>query len=248
MGPARRGLCALASAEAIGRSSSQRIVDSRPHDDDQVLSEQIEYYRRRAAEYDLTTKPVYDQLWAEEDVIRSALREFSPRGRVLEIACGTGSYTVELVPFASEITAIDASPEMLQHHREKVRSEKVRRVVADAFSWVPDRTYDVVFFANWLSHVPLSHFERFWGLVERCLDPDGRVFFMDERKHEHWREDYLDKNRGIVRRRVVDGSEYRAIKVLWDPRELESKLRDLDWDISVESTGAFYWGKGQRTQ
>ncbi len=223
-------------------------MDSRLNDNDEVLSEQIEYYRRRADEYDLTTKPVYDPLRAEEHIIRSALREFAPRGRVLEIACGTGSYTVDLLPFATEITVVDASPEMLQHHREKVRSEKVRRVVADVFSWVPDHPYDVVFFANWLSHVPLSHFVRFWRLVERCLDPNGRVFFMDERKHEHWREDYLDKNGGIVRRRVLDGSEYRAIKVLWDPRELESTLRRLGWDVSVRSAGVFYWGKGERTQ
>ncbi len=213
-----------------------------------MLREQIEYYRRRAGEYDLATKPVYDQLRAEENVIRSALREFAPRGRVLEIACGTGSYTVELVPFASEVTAVDSSPEMLQHHREKVRSEKVRRVVADVFSWVPEHTYDVAFFANWLSHVPLTHFERFWGLVERFLDPNGRVFFVDERKHEHWREDYLDKKRGIVKRWVLDGSEYHAIKVLWDPRELESTLQRLGWNVSVRSIGVFYWGKGERKQ
>lgn len=214
------------------------------NDEEQVLRDQIEYYRRRAREYDAATRPVYDPLWKEERLIRSALREFAPRGHVLEIACGTGLYTDEILPFASEVTALDASPEMLQNHRQKCGSSKVRYVLADVFSWDPDRSYDVVFFANWLSHVPLRLLERFWALVGRSLNDRGRVFFVDESKHEHWREEYIDSERGIVRRRLLDGSEYRAVKILWDPHELQSALRHFGWDISVETTGVFYWGSG----
>ena len=68
-------------------SPSHAVSSAVDRDNDEVLGEQIEYYRRRAGEYDLATKPVYDQLRAEENVIRSALPKFAPRGRVLEIAC-----------------------------------------------------------------------------------------------------------------------------------------------------------------
>lgn len=211
---------------------------------DHVLHDQVVYYSNRAREYDSSVRAAYHPLTGHEDIIRSALRSFAPRGRVLEIACGTGSWTLELLPFASEVTALDASPQMLQQHRRKIRSAKVRRVQADVFSWSPDRSYDVVFFAFWLSHVPLTHFQRFWSLVARSLNRTGRVFFLDEGKHPFWHEEYLDEDRGIVRRRLIDGSEHRAVKELWDAKDLESKLRELGWDMPVESTGPFYWGTG----
>jgi demethylmenaquinone methyltransferase/2-methoxy-6-polyprenyl-1,4-benzoquinol methylase len=212
-----------------------------------ALHDQILYYRRRAGEYDRTAKPVEDSLAEQGNRLRAALRAFAPTGRVLEIACGTGLYTVELVPFADEITALDASPEMLELARARVPSPKVQFVQADVFAWSPEGTYDVVFFSFWLSHVPSTHFERFWDIVGLCLAPEGRVFFMDEGRHFHWREDFLDERVGVVRRRLQNGSEHRAVKVLWDPRELEERLRGLGWDVACTSTGAFYWGRGRRS-
>src|SRR5438552_550079 len=95
------------------------------------LAEQVEYYRRRAREYDTTSAPPGERLKPESDLVRGELRAFEPRGRVLEIACGTGSWTVELVPFADDITALDVAPEMLRLARSKVASPKVRFVEAD---------------------------------------------------------------------------------------------------------------------
>src|SRR5436305_138051 len=104
----------------------------RPTTDDAdggALRDQIQCYRRRAAEYD-ETKPSGDPLAEQENAARAALRAFAPRGRVLEFACGTGLYTVELVPFADEITALDASPEMLELARRRISDPKVRFVQA----------------------------------------------------------------------------------------------------------------------
>jgi len=210
------------------------------------VAEQIAYYDRRAEEYDETSRPPGDPLEEQGIEMVAALRAFEPRGRVLEIASGTGSYTVELIPFADQITALDASPEMLEQHRQKVRSDTVRYVQADVFSWTPDGTYDVVFFSFWLSHVPPSHFQAFWDLVARCLAPGGRVFFMDEGRHLYWQEEFVDPAGGVVRRRLLDGSEHHAIKVLWGAGDLEQKLRGMGWDVIVRSTGAFYWGQGHR--
>ena len=214
---------------------------------DRALQDQIRYYRVRAGEYDDTAKPAIDSLDEQGRALRAALRAFAPRGRVVEFACGTGLYTVDLVPFADEITSIDASPEMLELARARIPSPKVRFVEADVFSWRPDGQYDVVFFSFWLSHVPPTHFERFWDIVGSCLAPDGRVFFMDEGRHFHWREEYVDEAAGVVVRRLENGSEHRAIKVLWDVEELQAGLRELGWDVQCTSTGAFYWGHGTRS-
>jgi len=211
------------------------------------LERQVEYYGRRAGEYDATAKVSDHRLAEQEGALLTALRAFDPRGRVLEIACGTGRYTRELVPFADSITALDASPEMLDLARRRVRDERVRFVRADVFSWEPDGPYDVVFFSFWLSHVPPTHFERFWERVAAFLAPGGRVLFIDEGRHSHWQEEFVDEAAGAVRRELLDGSEHFAVKVLWDGAELERRLRSLGWDISVWVADAFYWGHGGRS-
>ena len=54
-------------------------------------------------------------------------------------------------------------------------------MIADLFDWRPARTYDVVFFSFWLSHVPRPRFARFWELVRSCLHDGGRAFLIDNR-------------------------------------------------------------------
>jgi ubiquinone/menaquinone biosynthesis C-methylase UbiE len=112
-----------------------------PHDElDVVLAEQIAYYRARAGEYDTTS--AFDAGSRAERV--AAFGEFAPRGRVLELACGTGEWTVEPAKRASQLTAVDASPQMLAVNRERVGRGTVRYLRADLFAW-PLGRYDVVF-------------------------------------------------------------------------------------------------------
>ncbi len=86
-----------------------------------------------------------------------------------------------LLEHADHVTALDSAPEMHTESRRKLGDEQRERyVIADALTWEPDRTYDVVFFANWLSHVPPDAFNRFWEIVSLSLAPQGRVFLVDE--------------------------------------------------------------------
>ena len=173
----------------------------------------------------------------------------SPAGDVLELACGPGTWTPRLLRDAATVTAVDAAPEMLEIARERVGDEdRVRFVLADLFAWRPDRRYDVVFFGFWLSHVPLERFAAFWALVDECLVPGGRVFFADD---AYRTPDELIEGAGssTIRRRLNDGTPHRAVKVPHTPRELELRLAQLGWDITVTSTqGPFYWGAGGRAE
>src|SRR5439155_24913428 len=134
------------------------------------------YYRARAAEYDATV-PVDD---GSRAALLDALEAFAPRGRVLELACGTGRWTAELARPASQVTAVDAAPEMIALNRARVAGSNVQYVEADLFGWSPLERYDVVFFSAWLSHVPPQRFAEFWALAAGCLNERGRVFFIDE--------------------------------------------------------------------
>ncbi len=210
---------------------------------DGLLAEQIAYYRARAPEYEVGA---LDLPGGELD---AALDTFHPSGDVLELACGPGGWTMQLLRYAETITAVDASPEMLDLAARRIEHDRrVRFVTADLFRWRPDDTYDVVFFGFWLSHVPLERFESFWSLVADCLRPNGRVFFADD---AYITPDELIEGDGstTIRRRLADGSAFRAIKVPHTPAGLERRLADLGWEIHVHQTsGPFFWGTGHASR
>lgn len=205
------------------------------------LAEQLAYYRAAADEYHEHTIDVPGR-----GELLAAIEAFTPDGDVLELACGPGVLTERLARTAATVTAVDAAPEMLALARKRVDSPAVRFVEADLFSWRPDRRYDAILFGFWISHVPPERFESFWSMLADALEADGRIFFFDD---DHRTDAELVEGPGspIVERRLNDGSSYRIIKVPHRPPELERRLRDLGWNITVTGTpGPFYWGTGGR--
>jgi SAM-dependent methyltransferase len=220
-------------------------------EEDALVREQIEYYRARAPEYDVTSSPPGDPLAPYRSQIEMGLDAFRPTGRVLEVASGTGAWTVHLLRYASSVTALDSSQEMHELSRRKIGGDpRLRYLRADVFSWQPDERYDVVFFANWLSHVPPGRFHRFWETVRAALAPAGRVFFADE-SVDAWRyEEQLfretsagDPSVPVVRRSLVDGRTFRVVKNFWTPEELRSTLGAMGWDVGIHTTGPFFWAE-----
>jgi SAM-dependent methyltransferase len=213
----------------------------------ELVNEQIEYYRARAHEYDLTSSPPGDPFASYGQELEMALDRFRPTGRVLEIASGTGAWTLHLLRYASSITALDSSMEMHELSRRRTGGDpRVRYVSADVFSWEPDGTYDVVFFANWLSHVPIGRLDRFWETVRGSLAPGGRVFLADEledawRCEDLFREDFVDDpSVSVVHRTLLDGRTFRVVKVFWNPDELRSRLVRDGWDVKIHPAGPFF--------
>ena len=201
-----------------------------PSEGDPLLAEQIAYYRAIAPEYE-----DHAILVPGEDELIAAIEAFRPTGDVLELACGPGAWTARLLNRATTVTALDASPEMLARAEARLGADRVRFIQADLFAWTPDRRYDVVFFSSWISHVPLDRFDVFWFFVADCLRPSGRVFFMDD-AYRTPDELIVGESSSTIRRRLNDGSAYRAVKVPHRPADLEDRLRRLGWDITVTAT------------
>jgi SAM-dependent methyltransferase len=209
---------------------------------DQLLAEQRAYYRALAPQY---LDQGLDLPGGAE--LAAALDAFRPAGSVLELACGPGVWTRQLLRHATDVTAVDASSEMLAIAAGSVPAgAPVRFVEADLFTWEPDRRYDVVFMGFWLSHVPAERFESFWARVAGALAPGGRVFFADD---GYRTPDELIEGpaSSTIQRRTPDGTAYRIVKVPHEPADLEGRLRGLGWDITVTPTaGPFFWGAGHR--
>ena len=237
-------------------------------DEAALLDEQQAYYRARAREYDRwwLREGRFDhgeqanaRWFADVAALEAEVERFAPSGDMLELACGTGLWTRHLVKHARSLVAVDAAPEVLEINRARVADERVRRgpvadervqyIQADLFEWEPPTgAFDVCFFGFWLSHVPESRFESFWGAVRSALKPDGRVMFVDSaRAEQSGARDHVAPAEGddTMTRRLDDGSEFRIVKRYFDPPQLEARLAALGWRIEAGRTSEFFiYGSG----
>ncbi len=216
-----------------------------------LLKQQIAYYAARAPEYDewFFRRGRYDRgqehrrRWtAEIRQVSQALQAACHGGHVLELACGTGLWTEQLVPLCDRLTAVDASPETISLCKKRVSASNVEYVVADIFAWSPPRTYDFLFFGLWLSHVPRKLFDDFWALARRTLKPTGSAFFMDSLfTQASSAKDHGPINQsGIVERRLNDGRVFKIVKVSYEPSRLQRALKRLGWEAAIQTSGEFF--------
>ena len=239
----------------------------------EVLDEQLAYYRARA--------PLYDDWWEARgsdprpDELRAAWRTERARleadleewcaglsgASVLELAAGTGNLTRIAARHAGHVTAVDASPEVLEINDGKLgpERERVEFVLADVFAWDPPTPYDAVLFGFWISHVPADRWDDFWSGVRRSVRPGGSIWFCDNADPERgWRAGVLprptarfvsgdgpiDPRSGITERTLPDGRSYRVVKRFFQPDELARELAEHGFDATVGNTDwAFLIGR-----
>jgi ubiquinone/menaquinone biosynthesis C-methylase UbiE len=216
---------------------------------DDVLNEQIAYYRARAQEYDesvfQTGRFASDQQGAGglgDDLAFAArlLQAMGPFEEILELACGTGIWTSELVKIGKAVTALDASPEMLEINRRKVADARVRYQQADLFTWEPDRAYDLVYFGFWLSHVPPDALDAFLAKVRRAVRPGGQLCIVDEYAPLPGEEEAAQQ--GIYHQRpLYDGRTFTIVKVFYEMALLEEKLGQLGFQTQVQQPNPYFF-------
>lgn len=108
--------------------------------------------------------------------VRARLAEdLPPGGRVLELAAGTGQFTVELARRAARLVATDISPQMVERLADVVAHAGLAnvecRVMSACAIEAEDHAFDAVFCANAL-HV-MDAPEAALAEMRRVLRPDG---------------------------------------------------------------------------
>ena len=221
---------------------------------DELLQEQIAYYRARADEYDqwflrqgrYDHGPELNKLWADQVAeVRQALLNCEPVASALELACGTGIWTQTLLTLCARIHALDAAPEMLAINRAKLQSDRVCYEQADLFAWQPQLQYDLVFCGFWLSHVPPDALSPFLAQVARALRPGGRLFLVDSRRDPHSGASdqmpydyYSDSN--THERSLNDGRRFTIVKVFHEPEGLGASLAAQGLKPSLRFTDNYF--------
>jgi demethylmenaquinone methyltransferase/2-methoxy-6-polyprenyl-1,4-benzoquinol methylase len=217
-----------------------------------LIEEQIAYYDARANEYDEWFYRIgrYDrgselnQRWFDEAaVVRRALNQVGKVNHILELACGTGIWTQELLNIGEKITALDASTKVIEINQRKLNSSRVEYHQQDLFSWKPDAEYDLVFFAFWLSHVPPELLSSFLMKVWQSVRSGGQVFLIDSRFEptSSAKNHTLSNDTDICHtRKLNDGQEFQVVKIFYQPDRLTQQLSKVGFNADVKLTENYF--------
>jgi 2-polyprenyl-3-methyl-5-hydroxy-6-metoxy-1,4-benzoquinol methylase len=100
-----------------------------------------------------------------------------PGMTVLELGCGTGSFTRELARSGADIIAIDVSPELLEIARASSSAPNVHYQTENAYALsYPDAAFDSVVGSSVLHHLEVKEALR---NIYRVLKPGGTIFFTE---------------------------------------------------------------------
>jgi ubiquinone/menaquinone biosynthesis C-methylase UbiE len=200
-----------------------------------ILNEQMAYYRAQAPEYDEVTENI-EELKGAFSRAKALLHQMGPYEQVLELACGTGTWTQVLLPIAHDITAIDAAPEMLAIARQKLGNANVSYQQTDVFQWEPRQEYDLVFFANWLSHVLPKDLDAFLGKISRAVRPGGHLAVIDQSAPFPEDREIMTEGEGgslYARRSLRNGEAFTIVKVFYEVTSLQERLTALRFEVTL---------------
>ena len=196
------------------------------------------YYAARATEYDkIYAKP---ERQADLRQIEQWLPGVLAGRSVLEIACGTGSWTRFFVPHCPRVVAVDSAPETMQIAKTRVPPGKVDFLVGDAYNLPVQREVLGAGFAGfWWSHIPRARVRAFLCGIHAALEPGAPVVLLDNRfvpgSSTPITEQDAEGN-AYQTRILSDGTSHRVLKNFPSEQELlaavspmASELRYHEW-------------------
>lgn len=124
--------------------------------------------KQMAAQYD---ESPFDT--AMREYMMRALQPYLRVGRALQVGCFHGDFTEVLVGTYSDLTVVDATPEFLEHTRQRLAG-RVKTHLQLFEDYRTDERYDAIFLVHILEHVtePVPFLAR----ARELLAPDGRVY------------------------------------------------------------------------
>ncbi|HEX7250085.1 MAG TPA: class I SAM-dependent methyltransferase [Burkholderiales bacterium] len=206
-------------------------------------TELVDYYRRRAREYEaIYARP---ERQADLEKLRSMIGGRFEGERVLEIACGTGYWTGIIASAAKEVLATDLADEPMAIARAKsYRRANVRFEPADAYALAESLgRHGAAFAGFWWSHVPRQRIAEFLGSLHARLEPGARVVLLDNLYVQGSSTPVAGMDAAgntYQMRRLGDGSRVRVLKNFVAEEELRERLAPHASAFSYEAL-EYYW-------
>lgn len=129
-----------------------------------------------------------------------------PGMNVLELGCGTGYFTKEIVKSHANVTAIDISPELLEAAKKEVIHPNVTFKVDNAYQTsFPDHTFDCVIGSSVLHHLDI---DKAICEMSRILKTGGALYFTEPNMLNP--QIALQKNIPSLKRKLGDSPDETA--------------------------------------
>jgi len=126
--------------------------------------------------------------------------------KVLEIGCGTGYFTKELVKSGANIIAIDISHDLIEEAKKTIKAENVYFKVENAYKMsFEDNTFDVVMGSSVLHHLDINHAIK---EIYRVLKKGGAIYFTEPNMMNP--QIALQKNIPYLKRKLGDSPDETA--------------------------------------
>lgn len=144
-----------------------------------------DYFAQHAGEWD-AIRSLHVAETEVETAMLALLRSDEPVGRLLDIGTGTGRMIQLFGEAASQVTAIDRSPEMLRLARAKLPnqgSDKYALIMGDFMALpLPSQSVDTVVLHQVLHYAQAP--EAVVAEAARVMDAEGRLLIVDFAPHE----------------------------------------------------------------
>jgi len=209
----------------------------------------IEYYAKRAAEYE----QIYQKPERQKDLatLRKLLKVELAGEDVLEVACGTGYWTQVVAQTATSILASDINDEVLQIARAKnYHGKKVVFEKRDAFQLSsPAGRFTAGLAAFWWSHLKKTEVASFLRQFHQALNRGAKVVFIDNKfvPGSSTPIDRMDEEGNTYQlRTLANGEKYKVLKKFPSESELRKAVSGSVDDIRYISL-AYYWIFSYRT-
>jgi ubiquinone/menaquinone biosynthesis C-methylase UbiE len=218
--------------------------------DSDLRHNMLRYYDERASEYEEayvlgtgTASIVDPEVFRREALLLTQMVEHFARGRLVDLACGTGYWLPYYVAGCSSVTLIDQAPRMLQECRKKIASldapDRITIVQDDVLehSFRP-RAFDSALVGFLISHLTDEEEQQLFERLKTMLDTGGRFLILDSA----WSPERARFNRKTERqeRRLNDGSRFEIYKRYIDRQDVVEWERKYGVATSIEHFGTAF--------
>jgi len=139
--------------------------------------------------------------------------------KVLEIGCGTGFFTQEIVKKPVQVTAIDISPDLIEIARQNIIYQNVEFTIENAYDMTfDDQTFDAVIGSSVLHHLDIDQALK---EIYRVLKPGGYIAFTEPNMMNP--QIALQKNIPALKKALGDSPDETAF-FIWN---LRTKLKSF---------------------
>jgi ubiquinone/menaquinone biosynthesis C-methylase UbiE len=209
----------------------------------------IDYYNRRAMEYDRVYAIPEEQ--ADLRTATELLQQLFAQQTVLEIACGTGYWTQQMAATAASVHATDINESMLAIARGRNIHAHVSFEMADMYGLRPAQRYQGLFGGFIWSHIPLQELAAFLQQLASLLQPGGSIAFIDSKpvsggSHDAKRITHTDEQGNTLQtRQLDDGTSHLVLKNFPNPHFLTQQLSRIATNIRCIDLPHYWIATGQ---